>query len=570
MMLSLHGLVRGRDPELGRDADTGGQVTYVLDLARALGRHPDIAQVDLLTRLIQDPSVSADYGAREEALGGRARIVRLPFGPRRYLRKELLWRHLDQLVDRCLGFFQEQGRLPDLIHSHYADAAYVGVALSQSLAIPQVHTGHSLGRVKRERLLAAGRKASALERQFSFERRIAAEEAVLEHASLIVASTHQEIREQYALYESFDPRRAAVIPPGADLSRFAPPAQRVRETGAAPLLDLRQRGAFVDEAVSEPFGLTILEAAASGLPVVVTRHYTWKGHVSKYLKAARRLLHRERKQIRRRIAYTRPEAGARLRPFRYALITDIDETLVGGVAGLRALLAWLSERREDVVFGVATGRVLGLAIGVLEDWRVPVPDVLVTAVGTEIHYGPDLVPDAGWSRHIRQGWRRGALQEALAGVSGLALQPDVKQGPFKLSYNVKKGRPSPVADVEGLLRARGLHARLIYSQDAYLDVLPVRASKGLAIRYLAYKHGVALRSFLVAGDSGNDTGMLLGDTLGVVVGNHQPELEPLRESDQVYFARRHHAGGILEGIEHYQFAGEEPAPADLKVACLAS
>jgi len=49
LMLSIHGLVRGHDLELGRDADTGGQVTYVVELARALGRHPRCRAVDLLT-----------------------------------------------------------------------------------------------------------------------------------------------------------------------------------------------------------------------------------------------------------------------------------------------------------------------------------------------------------------------------------------------------------------------------------------------------------------------------------------------------------------------------------------
>ena len=83
LMLSIHGLVRGHDLELGRDADTGGQVTYVIELARALGRHPGVERVDLLTRLINDPQVSDDYAAAEEKLGPRARIVRLPFGRRR-------------------------------------------------------------------------------------------------------------------------------------------------------------------------------------------------------------------------------------------------------------------------------------------------------------------------------------------------------------------------------------------------------------------------------------------------------------------------------------------------------
>ncbi|GLI58588.1 hypothetical protein VaNZ11_000193, partial [Volvox africanus] len=55
VLISLHGLVRGSRMELGRDPDTGGQVKYVVELARALGRIPSVARVDLLTRLIADP-----------------------------------------------------------------------------------------------------------------------------------------------------------------------------------------------------------------------------------------------------------------------------------------------------------------------------------------------------------------------------------------------------------------------------------------------------------------------------------------------------------------------------------
>jgi len=38
--------------------------------------------------------------------------VRLAFGPRRYLRKELLWNHLDQLVDRCLLYLKVRAACP--------------------------------------------------------------------------------------------------------------------------------------------------------------------------------------------------------------------------------------------------------------------------------------------------------------------------------------------------------------------------------------------------------------------------------------------------------------------------
>jgi sucrose-phosphate synthase len=55
LMLSIHGLIRGHDLELGRDADTGGQTKYVVDLARALGERADVSRVDLVTRRVVDP-----------------------------------------------------------------------------------------------------------------------------------------------------------------------------------------------------------------------------------------------------------------------------------------------------------------------------------------------------------------------------------------------------------------------------------------------------------------------------------------------------------------------------------
>ena len=115
--------------------------------------------------------------------------------------------------------------------------------------------------------------------------------------------------------------------------------------------------------------------------------------------------------------------------------------------------------------------------------------------------------------------------------------------------------PSP-RKIQRHLRQLDLHAKLVYSHQAYLDVLPMRASKGLAIRYLAMKWSVQPEALLVAGDSGNDEEMLSGNTLGVVVGNYSPELERLRGRPRIYFAEGKHAWGVLEGMEHYNFLGQ--------------
>lgn len=66
------------------------QVKYVVELAKALSRHPAVHRVDLLTRLIKDPAVDKSYGVPEEALMGEgerkgslggAFIIRIPCGP---------------------------------------------------------------------------------------------------------------------------------------------------------------------------------------------------------------------------------------------------------------------------------------------------------------------------------------------------------------------------------------------------------------------------------------------------------------------------------------------------------
>jgi sucrose-phosphate synthase len=118
LSLTIHGLVRATEIELGRDADTGGQVSYVVDQARALAHHPDVERVDVVTRLIQDRRVDESYSRPFEPIYRGAQIVRIPFGPRRYLRKETLWPHLDSLLDQLTRYIRMQERTPDVIHGH--------------------------------------------------------------------------------------------------------------------------------------------------------------------------------------------------------------------------------------------------------------------------------------------------------------------------------------------------------------------------------------------------------------------------------------------------------------------
>jgi sucrose-phosphate synthase len=104
ILISVHGLIRTNDLELGRDADTGGQIKYVVELARALAEREDVERVDLLTRRVVDADVSKDYAQVYEAISDKTQIVRLDAGPEAYLPKEELWDYLDTFVDNALAY----------------------------------------------------------------------------------------------------------------------------------------------------------------------------------------------------------------------------------------------------------------------------------------------------------------------------------------------------------------------------------------------------------------------------------------------------------------------------------
>ena len=183
-LISLHGLIRGENLELGRDEDTGGQTRYVLELARALGEHPELGRVDLIV----DERVSNDYARLEEKIGENVFITRIPFGPKRYLSKTRLWPYLDVFVDQCLNHFQRTRSVPDIIHGHYADAGYGGAQLARLLGIPFVFTGHSLGRIKKARLLESGLSPDKIESRYLISSRIEAEEFALETCKFSVSA----------------------------------------------------------------------------------------------------------------------------------------------------------------------------------------------------------------------------------------------------------------------------------------------------------------------------------------------------------------------------------------------
>ena len=711
-MFSIHGLIRSESLELGSDADTGGQIKYVLELCDTLSKDKNVRQVDLFTRLISDKKVSEDYSNPVETVNDKFRIVRIQCGGKKYLRKELLWPYLDEFVDKTIKLIKRENNIPDIVHGHYPDGGYIAKELSRFFDIPFIFTGHSLGRIKKNKLMNDGMGESEIQKQYKIENRIQTEESILENADLIITSTNQEIKEQYGIYRNGNIPRYRVIPPGIGLDKFFPyyenrvtesefreelkfakssilreldhffqfpekpiilalcrPDKRKNIEGlikaygedldlqaianlavfAGIRKDIAQKednerevltqmlllmdkynlygkmaipkkhdfeyevpelyriaaeksGVFVNPAMTEPFGITLLEASATGLPIVATNdggpndiikncrsgilidpsdtksisdavkkiivhedlwnqyskngiintrtYYSWTAHAGIYLNEIKKLYSQEKKP---ETAVSKNKIGKRLAMLEHLLISDIDNTLIGGEnTSLSRLMKLIQDNINFSGFGVATGRSISSTRKIMDEFGIIPPDIIISSVGTEIYYGKNNHYDRGWEAYILKDWKKDHIIELLKSFDFLDMQDNESQTSLKISYNMKPVKDN-LAKIHNLLSKHRIRYNLVYSHEKYLDILPYRASKGKAIKYLSYKWEIPLQNFIVCGDSGNDEGMLKTGASGIVVGNYSRELERLKSSKKVYFAESFYSAGIIEGLSHFNF-----------------
>lgn len=262
---------------------------------------------------------------------------------------------------------------------------------------------------------------------------------------------------------------------------------------------------------------------------------------------------------------------------RLLLCTDLDRTLIpNGPQALSPAAPHLFARlvaRDEVCLAYVTGRHKALIEGAIREFRLPWPDFAVADVGATIYRtgtdGWEHWPD--WEAHIAPDWAgmtSADLHKVLGPAWGLELQEEEKQGPYKLSYyapldwdhETLTGRMAAALDRESI------RAALIWSVDGpagvgLLDVLPARAGKLSAIRFLMRREGFAPDETLFAGDSGNDLDVLASEIPAVLVANADAEVrrllrrlkgrKPLHMAGGYLGMNGNYAAGILEGAAHF-------------------
>lgn len=343
-----------------------------------------------------------------------------------------------------------------------------------------------------------------------------------------------------------------------------------------------QGGVFVNPALHEPFGLTLIEAAQAGVPVVATRHggpvdiVAQLGHGAlvdpsdphQIAGACLRLMGdapgARAAQDRARAGYDwaawaarsvavcrslrRPMPAPR-RDLRRILACDIDGTLTGCARSARRFGLWHGARSPQILFAVATGRSVSQARGVLEAWSLPLPDLFITSVGSEIWRwsgGNRLHLCRDYAQHLDRDWDRDAIMARISAqaLAGPDWQPGHEQRRWKLSLF---GTAAQAARIRQDLARAGLAAHVIPSHGRFIDILPAAAGKAAALAFEAARHGLTLTQCIAAGDSGNDADMLAASGASILPANAYAELAHLRGGG-IYLSPYPHAGGVMDGL----------------------
>ncbi|QLF69486.1 HAD-IIB family hydrolase [Peteryoungia desertarenae] len=235
--------------------------------------------------------------------------------------------------------------------------------------------------------------------------------------------------------------------------------------------------------------------------------------------------------------------------------SDIDGTLAGDrkasaeFAGYWARLE--AKTRPLLVYN--SGRLVEDILAFTAQEGLPAPDYVIGGVGTMVHSNAERSLAEEYTHRLREGFDVAAINALLESMERLTRQPERFQHDFKSSWFLHGATAEDIGELEQQIASSGIKARIVYSSQRDLDVIPKVADKGQALTWLCRRLGIGLDEVLVAGDTGNDRGMFdLPDVRGIIPANALPELVRLtQENRRMVHTQGREALGVIEGLMRF-------------------
>ena len=261
---------------------------------------------------------------------------------------------------------------------------------------------------------------------------------------------------------------------------------------------------------------------------------------------------------------------------------DLDRTIIPNGIQKESPLARPLLRRlalcANIYLAYVSGRDQKLIRDAIAEFHLPVPDYAIGDVGTTLYRiinGNWQLSD-DWSAEIGQDWKRLEREELtmlLGDIKEIQLQEPEKQSQYKLSYYTDQNidYQALVMNIRGRLAKPGVRVSIIWSVDeigeiGLLDIIPARANKLHAIRFLMQQEQFPEERTVFAGDSGNDLDVLTSGLQAILVKNaagdvRKQALDALSRkcmTNRLYLPQGNYLGmngnyaaGVLEGLVHF-------------------
>jgi hypothetical protein len=264
------------------------------------------------------------------------------------------------------------------------------------------------------------------------------------------------------------------------------------------------------------------------------------------------------------------------------ICSDLDRTLIPNGFQQESALARPVFRRlaenAHIYLAYVSGRDKQLILDAIEEFYLPMPDYAIGDVGTTLYRvingNWQLADD--WSNEIGSDWQGYTwkeLAEFLEDMDEIRLQEPEKQSRYKLSFYTDQhvDQQRLRNDIRMALDEKGVRANIIWSvdeisDDGLLDIIPARANKLHAIKFLMQQEQFAEDRTVFAGDSGNDLDVLTSGLQAILVKNAMAEVrkqavETLTAKHMLhrlylpdgnfYGTNGNYAAGVLEGLVHF-------------------
>ncbi|KAF5832922.1 sucrose-phosphate synthase [Dunaliella salina] len=274
------------------------------------------------------------------------------------------------------------------------------------------------------------------------------------------------------------------------------------------------------------------------------------------------------------------------------LISDIDDTIVGSQEADADSAAFTSlwheansvlESKHKPVLAYNSGRNFSQCHDIYREKKglMPIADMLICGCGTRIFNRSsdtdEYVEDHHWTQHISKDWDLATVLQVLETAKARFGSDRVYHGEPQEQHEHKQTIrvTTPILQEVHQFLATSLGSSvllIIGGIDPHLrsiDVLPARAGKGHAAEYVRQKLGFQHEHTIVAGDSGNDEGMLLMPGAcwhAIVVSNAVPDLmekvtaslqhqscRAENNSGKMILSTQPRSAGVMEGLQKLGF-----------------